>query len=60
MGVQDLGRCPVDGNQLEQRDDILESAIELAIQQSAEVLVSRHHRDELEEEHGGIGAVLRF
>ena len=60
VGVQDLGRCPVDGNQLEQRDDILESAIELAIQQSAEVLVSRHHRDELEEEHGGIGAVLRF
>jgi hypothetical protein len=35
-----------------------ESAIEQAITQSADVLVVRHH-DDLEQ-HGGIGAVLRF
>ena len=59
VGVQDLKRCPADGGALERRDDVVESAIELAILQSAEVLVSRHYRDELER-RGGVGAVLRF
>src|SRR2546428_23674 len=59
VGVQNLKRCPADGGALERRDDVVESAIELAILQSAEVLVSRHYRDELER-RGGIGAVLRF
>ena len=45
--------------QQKRRDDVVESAVELAIVQSAEVLISRHHRDELER-RGGVGAVLRF
>src|SRR4051812_3302110 len=52
-------RCPVDDTALERREDIVESAIESAIGQSAEILVVRHHRDELER-HGSVAAVLRF
>jgi peptide chain release factor subunit 1 len=59
VGVQELSRCPADGGELERRDDVIENAIELAILQSAEVLVARHHGDELER-HGGVGAILRF
>jgi peptide subunit release factor 1 (eRF1) len=51
--------CPADGTSLQDRDDIVESAVELALVQSADVLVLRHLRDELEP-HGSIGAVLRF
>jgi peptide subunit release factor 1 (eRF1) len=51
--------CPADGARLHERDNIVESAIELAIMQSADVLVMRHLNDELEP-HGSIGAVLRF
>lgn len=40
-------------------DDVPESAIELAIQQSAEILPVVHKTDELEQ-LGGIGALLRF
>jgi len=35
-----------------------DAAIELAIGQSAEILVARHHEDLVL--HGGVGAVLRF
>ncbi|HKP89974.1 MAG TPA: Vms1/Ankzf1 family peptidyl-tRNA hydrolase [Thermoleophilaceae bacterium] len=59
VGLQELERCPADDTELEHRDDIVESAIELAIMQSAEVLVARHHRDELEQ-RGGFAALLRF
>src|SRR3954470_8951818 len=55
----DASRCPADDSELERRDDIVESAIELAILQSAEVLVAHHHRDELEQ-RGGFAALLRF
>jgi peptide chain release factor subunit 1 len=51
--------CPADGTRLHDRDNIVESAVELALIQSAEVLVMRHLSDELEP-HGSIGAVLRF
>src|SRR3954452_15046058 len=51
--------CPADGTRLHARDDIVESAVELALIQSADVLVMRHLGDELEP-HGSIGAVLRF
>ena len=51
--------CPVDGEALEQRPNVLENAIESAIAQSARVLVVHHHEDDLEA-HGGIAAVLRF
>jgi peptide subunit release factor 1 (eRF1) len=54
-----LSECPVDGTQLERRDDVTENAVELALAQSGEVLVVRYH-DELAVVHGGIGAVLRF
>jgi peptide chain release factor subunit 1 len=59
VGVQELTTCPADGGELERRDDVVENAIELAILQSADVLVARHHGDELER-RGGVGAILRF
>jgi peptide chain release factor subunit 1 len=52
------GSCPVDEAPLEQRDDIIESAVQLAITQSAEVIPIRHH-DDLDG-RGSIAAVLRF
>jgi peptide chain release factor subunit 1 len=51
--------CPADGSRLEERDDVAEPAIELALQQSAEVLPLRRHAEQLRE-RGGIGALLRF
>ena len=60
VGVdRDMKSCPADGADLERRDDVVESAIELAIGQSADVLRTRHHRDELET-RGGVAALLRF
>jgi peptide chain release factor subunit 1 len=56
--ARDGGPCPADGGKLVEREDIVENAIELALDQSAEVLVVRHHGDL--REHGSIGAVLRF
>jgi len=56
--ARDGGECPADGGQLQPRGDIIEHAIELALAQSAEVLVVCHH-DDLRQ-HGSIGAVLRF
>lgn len=58
VGPAELEECPVDGGALERRDDVMESAVELAIGQSAEVIVPRHH-DDLER-HDGVAAVLRF
>jgi peptide chain release factor subunit 1 len=49
---------PVDAEQGEPVENIVEPAIEKAIEQSANALVVRHHTDL--EELGGIGAVLRF
>ena len=43
---------------LQKRDDVIESAIERALEQSAEVVVVRHHQDL--EALGSIGAVLRY
>jgi peptide subunit release factor 1 (eRF1) len=54
-----LTECPADGTPLEERDNIAENAIELAILQSASVLRVRHHGERLES-RGSIGAVLRF
>src|ERR671936_181854 len=50
--------CPVDDTPLEQRDDIIEAAVQLAITQSAEVIPVRHHNDL--DGQGSIAAVLRF
>jgi peptide chain release factor subunit 1 len=51
-------RCPVDAGALEPREDILETAVEMAFTQSAEVVIVRHHADLRERDR--IGAVLRF
>jgi peptide subunit release factor 1 (eRF1) len=55
---ENVETCPADGTATEHYDDIVEEAVELAIAQSADVIVARHH-DDLEQ-MGGIGAVLRF
>ena len=46
------------GEQLQRRDDVIESAMERALEQSAEVVVVRHHPDL--QALGSIGAVLRY
>jgi peptide chain release factor subunit 1 len=57
----DGGSCPADGTALDCRSNVVESAVELALVQSAEVLVVRDedHQRELQS-HGDIAAVLRF
>ena len=52
-------RCPADGSELVQLDDLTEAMIELAVQQSAELLAVHHEREALER-HGGVAALLRF
>ena len=52
------GTSPV-GQELQQRDDVIEPALESALEQSAEVVVVRHHHPDLEA-LGSIGAVLRY
>jgi peptide chain release factor subunit 1 len=52
--------CPVDGTELEPVEDLTDAAIELALQQSAEIMAFRHRRDELEQRAGGVAALLRF
>jgi peptide chain release factor subunit 1 len=51
------GTSPV-GEELQKRDDVIESALESALEQSAEVVVVRHHPDL--DSLGSIGAVLRY
>jgi peptide chain release factor subunit 1 len=52
-------RCPADGSELVELEDLTEAMIELSVQQSAELLPVRHERGALEE-HGGAAALLRF
>ncbi|MEA2379128.1 MAG: peptide chain release factor subunit 1 [Thermoleophilaceae bacterium] len=54
--------CPADGTELEQLhgDDLIEAAVELTIQQSAEILAVSRHRDELADRADGVAALLRF
>jgi peptide subunit release factor 1 (eRF1) len=51
------GQSPT-GEELQKRDDVIESAMERALEQSAEVVAVRHHQDL--QAHGSIAAVLRF
>ncbi|MEA2450217.1 MAG: hypothetical protein QOG63_2149 [Thermoleophilaceae bacterium] len=55
------GDCPADGTKLDCRDDVVESAVHRALEQSAVLLVVRddEHVNELAG-YGGIAAVLRF
>jgi peptide chain release factor subunit 1 len=46
------------GEELQKREDVIEPALESALEQSAEVIVVRHHPDL--EALGSIGAVLRY
>jgi peptide subunit release factor 1 (eRF1) len=52
--------CPVDGRELDELADVTDAAIELTVQQSAEILAVRARREELEERAGGVAALLRF
>jgi peptide chain release factor subunit 1 len=52
--------CPVDGRELVRLDDLTEAAIELTLQQSAEILGISRRREELQERAGGVAALLRF
>jgi len=54
----EVEECPVDGGELEHRENVVEPAIEKTLEQSADVLVVRYHEDM--RTRGGIGAVLRF
>jgi peptide subunit release factor 1 (eRF1) len=55
------GSCPADGTSLDCRDNVVENAMHLALEQSAGVLVVRDEDNARElESRGGIGAVLRF
>jgi peptide chain release factor subunit 1 len=60
LGPDGERTCPVDGRELERLDDLTEAAIELTLQQSAEILAVRRRREELQERAGGIAALLRF
>jgi peptide subunit release factor 1 (eRF1) len=56
--ADNMEKCPADETATDAFDDIVEEAVELALSQSADVTITRHH-DDLEQ-MGGIGAVLRF
>jgi peptide chain release factor subunit 1 len=51
--------CPADGAPMIELDDLTDAAIELAVQQSAEVVAVRHHAEALTDV-GGAAALLRF
>jgi peptide subunit release factor 1 (eRF1) len=59
LGPEGPRHCPADGTELVPREDVVEPAIELALQQSAAVLPFRYRSDELHK-RSGIGALLRF
>ena len=59
LGPEGVETCPADGAALAACEDLADAAIELAIQQSADVLPLSHDEDALEE-RGGVAALLRF
>jgi peptide chain release factor subunit 1 len=59
LSVADERRCPADGTELIPLADVTDAAIELALQQSADLLVVWHDREALGG-HGGVAALLRF
>ena len=54
----DGGRCPLDGTEMEQRDEGLDLAVHQVLAHGGQVLAVRHRQDL--EPVGGIGALLRF
>jgi peptide chain release factor subunit 1 len=59
LGPAGESRCPADGADLVELEDMTDAAIELALQQSAELLAVQHE-DEALAGDGGIAALLRF
>jgi peptide chain release factor subunit 1 len=67
-----VGTCPVDGQDVERREDVVEAAVASALRQDAAVVFVRRRDDPNDAEtgpnasflelqgHGGIAAVLRF
>jgi peptide subunit release factor 1 (eRF1) len=56
--AEEGGACPVDGTPLEPHPNLVEWAVEFAVEGDAEVIVLRHHNDLADAD--GIGAALRF
>jgi peptide chain release factor subunit 1 len=52
------GRCPLDGTEMEQREEGLDLAVHQVLAHGGQVLALRHRRDL--DPVGGIGALLRF
>jgi peptide chain release factor subunit 1 len=52
-------RCPADGSETVQLEDLTEAMIELSVQQAADLLAVHHEREALER-YGGAAALLRF
>ena len=52
-------RCPADGSETLQLEDLTEAMIELSVQQAADLLAVHHEREALER-YGGAAALLRF
>jgi peptide chain release factor subunit 1 len=52
-------RCPADGARTIELEDLTDAAIELALQQRAELMAVRHHENALDD-HGGAAVLLRF
>jgi peptide chain release factor subunit 1 len=56
--AEERGSCPTDGETMVAHPNLVEWAVELAVEQDAEVLPVRRHDDLAD--HGGIAAALRF
>jgi peptide subunit release factor 1 (eRF1) len=56
--AEERGTCPVDGTAMVEHPNLVEWAVEMAIEQSAEVMPVRRHNDL--SDYNGIAAVLRF
>ena len=56
--ADERGTCPVDGEEMKEHPNLIEWAVELAVEQNATVLPLRRHNDL--SDHDGIGAALRF
>jgi peptide chain release factor subunit 1 len=59
LGPSGQTRCPADGSEVFGHDDLTDPAIELSVQQAAEVLAVQHDEGALAGQ-GGIAALLRF
>jgi peptide subunit release factor 1 (eRF1) len=56
--AEERGTCPVDGTTMVPHENLVEWAVELAVEQDADVLPVRRHNDLAD--HDGIAAALRF